>query len=43
MFEYNLIPFPPTLENRSGSISANLAGRDEACGRGEEMRIDNQQ
>jgi hypothetical protein len=43
MFEYNLIPFPPTLKIRFGSISADVAGMDETCQRGEEMRIDNQQ
>jgi hypothetical protein len=41
MFEYNLIPFPPTLQNRVGSISANFAGRAEACERGKETRIIN--
>jgi hypothetical protein len=43
MFEYNLIPFPPTLKNRFGSISTYMVGTDETCERGEEMRIDNQQ
>jgi hypothetical protein len=42
MFEYNLIRFPPTLQNRVGSISANSAGSEEACERGEETRIINQ-
>jgi hypothetical protein len=41
--EYNLISFPPTLQYRFGSISAELAGREETCERGEETRIDNQQ
>jgi hypothetical protein len=36
MFEYNLISFSPTLQNRVGSISAKAAGRGEACERGEE-------
>jgi hypothetical protein len=36
MFEYNLIPFPPTLQNRFGSFPANAAGNNEACERGEE-------
>jgi hypothetical protein len=39
MFEYNLIPFPPTLQNRLGSISANNAGSNPACERGEEAQI----
>jgi hypothetical protein len=43
MFEYNLIPFSPTLQNRVGSISANAAGKAETCERGEEARIINQQ
>jgi len=42
-FEYNLTPFPPTLQNQFGSISANAAGSDDACERGEEAHIDNQQ
>jgi hypothetical protein len=42
-FEYNLRPFPPTLQNRFGSILAMFAGNDEACERGKEMRITNQQ
>lgn len=41
-FEYNLIPFPPTLQNRVGSSSANFAGTGEACERGEEAAIINQ-
>jgi hypothetical protein len=36
MFEYNLIPFPPTLQNRLGSISATTAGIAETRERGEE-------
>jgi hypothetical protein len=43
MFEYNLIPFPPTLQNRFGSISANSTGSDETCKRGKETQIANQQ
>jgi hypothetical protein len=42
-FEYNLRPFPPTLQNRISSNPAIFAGRDEACERGKEMRIANQQ
>jgi hypothetical protein len=42
-FEYNLIPFPPTLKNRLGSISANPAGIEQSCERGEDTRIVNQQ
>jgi len=42
-FEYNLRPFPPTLQNRFGSILAIFAGSDEACERGKEARIANQQ
>ena len=41
-FEYNLIPFPPTLQNRVCSISANFAGTDETCERGKEAEIINQ-
>jgi hypothetical protein len=36
MFEYNLIPFPPTLQNALGSVSANAAEDHEACVRGME-------
>jgi hypothetical protein len=43
MFEYNLIPFPPTLKNRVGTVSAKSAGKAEACERGKEARINNQQ
>jgi hypothetical protein len=44
MFEYNLIPFPPTLEKPVWlHLSAFRAGKDETCERGKEMRIDNQQ
>jgi hypothetical protein len=42
-FEYNLRPFPPTLQNRFGSDLAIFAGKDEACERGKETRIANQQ
>jgi hypothetical protein len=42
-FEYNLIPFPPTLKNRVGSLSAKHAGTEEACERGKEPEIINQQ
>ena len=41
--EYNLIPFPPTLQYRVGSISVNFAGKDETCERGEETQFVNQQ
>jgi hypothetical protein len=43
MFENNLIPFSPTLQNRVGSISAKAAKTGEACERGEKTRIINQQ
>jgi hypothetical protein len=43
MFEYNLIPFPPTLKNRITAIFANIAETAPACVRGMEMRINNQQ
>jgi len=39
MFEYNLIPFPPTLQNRLGSLSANNAAGNQACKRGEEAQL----
>jgi hypothetical protein len=42
-FEYNLRPFPPTLQNRFGSNLAMFAGLNEACERGKEMWIANQQ
>jgi hypothetical protein len=43
MFEYNLIPFPPTLEKPASLHLREFAGSGETCKRGEEMRIDNQQ
>jgi hypothetical protein len=43
MFEYNLIPFQPTLQNRVGSISTNSVGSETTCVRGEETQIANQQ
>jgi hypothetical protein len=44
MFEYNLIPFPPTLEKPVWlHLSAHPAGSDETCQRGKEARINNQQ
>jgi hypothetical protein len=36
MFEYNLIPFPPTLPYRLGSISAMTAESAGTCERGKE-------
>jgi hypothetical protein len=36
MFEYNLIPFPPTLQNRLGSTFAKSAGSTETRERGKE-------
>jgi hypothetical protein len=41
MFEYNLIPFPPTLQNRIGSTFANFAGLEAARKRGTEAAINN--
>lgn len=42
-FEYNLIPFPPMLKNRVGSLSAIPAGNEKTCERGKEPAIINQQ
>jgi hypothetical protein len=43
MFEYNLIPFSPTLQNRVGPISAKAVGTGDACERGKKFGINNQQ
>jgi hypothetical protein len=42
-FEYNLRPFPPTLEPRFGSTSAIFARIDETCLRADGTAIANQQ
>jgi hypothetical protein len=43
MFEYNLIPFPPTLEKPVWLSLREPAGNHETCERTAEIRIDNQQ
>jgi hypothetical protein len=43
MFEYNLIPSPPTLKNRVGSIFAKSAEKTQTCERRQDTNIINQQ